>query len=73
VKTLNFLFNTDDEVSNFLLRLVPSLVFFPHGARMVLGWLGVAATHLADGSRDATCPTKVLPRTANIAVLGQKT
>jgi hypothetical protein len=61
------------DVSDFLLRLVPSLVFFPHGARMVLGWLGVAATHLADSSRDATCPTKLLPGTANMAALDRKT
>jgi hypothetical protein len=46
---------------------------FPHGARMVLGWLGVAATHLADSSRDATCPTKLLPGTANMAALDRKT
>jgi putative oxidoreductase len=40
MKTLNFLFKTDNDVSTFLLRLVLGLVFFPHGAQMTLGWFG---------------------------------
>ena len=40
MKALNFLFKTENEVSSLLLRLVLGVVFFPHGAQMVLGWFG---------------------------------
>jgi putative oxidoreductase len=40
MKALNFLFKTDDDVSNLLLRIILGTVFFPHGAQMVLGWFG---------------------------------
>ncbi|HEX3443522.1 MAG TPA: hypothetical protein VHS80_02325 [Chthoniobacterales bacterium] len=37
MKTLNFLFKTDNEFSSLLLRLVLGVSFFAHGAQMVLG------------------------------------
>jgi putative oxidoreductase len=40
MKALNFLFKTDNDVATLLLRLILGLVFFPHGAQMVLGWFG---------------------------------
>jgi putative oxidoreductase len=40
MKALNFLFKTDNDVSTLLLRLILGVVFFPHGAQMVLGWFG---------------------------------
>jgi len=40
MKTLNFLFKTDNDVSTFLLRVLLGVVFFPHGAQKVLGWFG---------------------------------
>jgi putative oxidoreductase len=40
MKALNLLFKTDNNVSTLLLRLVLGLVFFPHGAQVVLGWFG---------------------------------
>jgi putative oxidoreductase len=40
MKALNFLFKTDNDISTLLLRLVLGVVFFPHGAQMVLGWFG---------------------------------
>jgi putative oxidoreductase len=40
MKALNFLFKTDNDVSNLLLRLILGVVFFSHGAQMVLGWFG---------------------------------
>ena len=40
MKALNFLFKTDNDVSNLLLRLVLGVLFFSHGAQMVLGWFG---------------------------------
>jgi putative oxidoreductase len=40
MKALHFLFKTDNDISTLLLRLVLGVVFFPHGAQMVLGWFG---------------------------------
>ena len=40
MKTLNFLFETDNDDSILLLRLVLGVVFLPHGAQMVLRWFG---------------------------------
>jgi putative oxidoreductase len=40
MKSLNPLFKTDNDVSTLLVRLVLGIVFFPHGAQMVLGWFG---------------------------------
>jgi putative oxidoreductase len=40
MKGLNFLFKIDNNVSSLLLRLLLGVVFFPHGAQMVLGWFG---------------------------------
>jgi len=40
MKGLNFLFKIDNNVSTLLLRSLLGVVFFPHGAQMVLGWFG---------------------------------
>ena len=40
MKAVTFLFKTDNDASILLLRLVLGVVFFPHGAQLVLGWFG---------------------------------
>lgn len=34
------IFETDNDVSRFILRVLLGIVFFPHGAQKVLGWYG---------------------------------
>jgi putative oxidoreductase len=34
------LFQTDDDLALFILRVLLGLVFFPHGAQKVFGWFG---------------------------------
>lgn len=34
------LFQTDDDVSRLVLRVMLAVVFFPHGAQKVFGWFG---------------------------------
>ncbi len=34
------LFYTDNNLSNFILRVTLAIVFFPHGAQKLLGWFG---------------------------------
>jgi putative oxidoreductase len=34
------LFQTDDDVSRLVLRVLLAVVFFPHGAQKVFGWFG---------------------------------
>jgi putative oxidoreductase len=34
------LFQTDDDLALFLLRVLLGIVFFPHGAQKVFGWFG---------------------------------
>ena len=34
------IFQTDDDISRFVLRVLLALVFFPHGAQKVFGWFG---------------------------------
>ena len=33
-------FQTDDNLSNLILRLMLGIVFFPHGAQKLMGWFG---------------------------------
>lgn len=40
MKALNFLFKTNNEVTDLVLRLVLGVVFFGHGAQLMLGWFG---------------------------------
>lgn len=37
---LKRIFQTDDDLSRFVLRVFLALVFFPHGAQKVFGWYG---------------------------------
>lgn len=37
---LKKLFATDEDVSNFILRLLLGIVFFPHGMQKLFGWFG---------------------------------
>jgi len=36
------IFQTDDDMASFVLRLLLGIVFFPHGMQKVLGWFGGA-------------------------------
>jgi putative oxidoreductase len=40
MKSFQHLFQTDNAISTFVLRLVLAVAFFPHGAQKVLGWFG---------------------------------
>lgn len=40
MKSLQYLFKTDNTISTTLLRVALGAVFFPHGAQKVLGWFG---------------------------------
>ena len=40
MKSFQHLFQTDNTISTFVLRLLLAVAFFPHGAQKALGWFG---------------------------------
>lgn len=37
---VNKIFQTDDDISRFVLRVLLGIVFLPHGAQKIFGWFG---------------------------------